>query len=130
VTRNLAGGPADNLEETAMDGPQRYGMVIRLRPERQEEYLRLHAAVWPGVERTLLAANIRNFTIFRHGDLLFGYYEYIGDDHDADQARIAADPETQRWWELTDPCQESVAEPGSGAWWAPMPEVWHLNDPE
>jgi L-rhamnose mutarotase len=111
-----------------MDSPQRYGMMIRLRPERREEYLRLHAAVWPSVERTMLDANMRNFTIFLHGDLLFGYYEYTGDDHAADQARIAADPETQRWWTLTDPCQESLAEPGSGNWWVPMQEIWHLDD--
>jgi L-rhamnose mutarotase len=71
-----------------MDRPQRFGMLIRLRPERREEYLRLHSAVWPAVEKTMLDANMRNFTIFLHGDLLFGYYEYVGDDHDADQARI------------------------------------------
>lgn len=109
-----------------MDRSQRYGMVTRLRPERREEYLRLHAEVWPSVERMLLDANIRNFTIFLHGDLLFGYYEYVGDDHEADQARIAADPESRRWHALTDPCQESL-EPGSAARWAPMREVWHLG---
>ena len=107
---------------------QRYGSIIRLRPEHREEYLRLHRAVWPAVERMLLRANIRNYTIFLHGDLLFGYYEYIGEDHEADLARIAADPQTQRWWSLTDPCQESLAEPGSGHWWAPMRQVWHLNE--
>lgn len=106
---------------------QRYGMLIRLRPDKREEYLRLHAAVWPGVERMLREANIRNFSIFLHDDLLFGYYEYVGEDHDADQARIAADPETQRWWALTDPCQESLSEREGGAWWTPMPEVWHLS---
>lgn len=109
-----------------MDRLQRYGMVTRLRSDRREEYLRLHAAVWPSVERMLLDANIRNFSIFLHGDLLFGYYEYIGEDHDADQARIAADPETQRWLALTDPCQESPTAPGSDVRWEPMQEVWHL----
>ncbi len=111
-----------------MDHPQRYGMVIRLRPERREEYLRLHAAVWPSVERMLSEANIGNFTIFLREDLLFGYYEYTGDDHATDQARIAADPETRRWWALTDPCQESLAAPGSGTHWAPMREIWHLSE--
>ena len=71
--------------------------------------------------------NIRNFSIFLHGDLLFGYYEYIGEDHDADQTRIAADPETRRWWALTDPCQESPTAPGSDVRWEPMQEVWHLT---
>ena len=107
---------------------QRFGSVIRLRPEHREEYLRLHTAVWPEVEQTLLDAGIRNYTIFLHGDLLIAYYEYAGDDHAAAQARIAADPHTQRWWTLTDPCQESLAEKDSGQWWVPMQEVWHLDE--
>lgn len=111
-----------------MEGSQRYGMLTRLRPERREEYLRLHAAVWPSVERMLLDANIRNFTIFLHDDLLFGYYEYTGDDHAADQARMAADPETQRWWALTDPCQESLTAPDSRTRWSPLQEIWHLTE--
>jgi L-rhamnose mutarotase len=46
-----------------MGAPRRFGQVIGLRPER--------------------AANVRNYSIFRHGDLLFGYVEYVGDDLDA-----------------------------------------------
>lgn len=57
---------------------QRHASLIRLRPEHRETYLRLHAQVWPEVERTLRAANIRNYTIFLRDDLLFGYYEYVG----------------------------------------------------
>ncbi|MEU8421686.1 L-rhamnose mutarotase [Micromonospora sp. NPDC048835] len=102
--------------------------MIRLRPEQRETYLRLHAAVWPSVEKTLREANFRNYTIFLHDDLLFGYYEYVGDDYEADSRLIAADPQTQEWWKLTDPCQESIAEPGSGEWWASMQEIWHLTD--
>jgi L-rhamnose mutarotase len=41
---------------------QRVAQTIRLRPERREEYLRLHASVWPGVEAALRAANIRNYS--------------------------------------------------------------------
>jgi L-rhamnose mutarotase len=115
---------------------RRYASVIRLRPEHRQTYLDLYSAVWSGVEQTLREANIRNYTIFLHGDLLFGYYEYIGHDHEADLARIAADPQTQQWWRLTDPCQESLAdpsqealaEPSRGHWWAPMREVWHLTE--
>jgi len=54
---------------------ERYASCIRLRPERREEYLELHAHVWPEVEAMIAAANIRNYTIFLHGDTLFSYYE-------------------------------------------------------
>jgi L-rhamnose mutarotase len=42
-------------------------------------------------------------------------------------AVMAADPETQRWWELTDPCQQPVETAEDGQWWAPMEEVFHLD---
>ena len=110
---------------------RRFGTCIRLRPEKRQEYLQLHRAVWPEVEATLKSANIRNYTIFDFGEYLFGYYEYVGEDHDRDQARIAAEPVTQRWWQLTDPCQERLPGAPAGSQWLPLPEVWHLaEDPD
>jgi L-rhamnose mutarotase len=106
---------------------ERYASVIRLLPDRREQYLELHSAVWPSVEATITACNIRNYTIWLNGDLLFGYYEYVGEDHDADQATMAADPETQRWWRLTDPCQERLPGTPEGQQWTRLPEVWHLD---
>ena len=106
---------------------RRIAQTIRLRPERREEYLRLHAAVWPGVEAALRAANIRNYSIFLHGDTLFAYFEYWGDDLARDMAAIGADPETQRWWRLTDPCQEPWPDRGTGGTWSDLAEVWHLR---
>ena len=106
---------------------QRHGMVIRVRPERRDEYLALHAAVWPEVEDMLTRANYRNFTIFIHDDILFGYFEYVGDDLAADNARIAADPATQRWWTLTDPMQERLPGTPDGEQWATMAEAWHMD---
>jgi L-rhamnose mutarotase len=108
---------------------KRYGSLIRLRPEHREQYLALHASVWPEVERAIEAANIRNYTIFLCEDTLFGYYEYVGTNHAADMAAMATDPGIQRWWRLTDPCQESAEPPGSDRWWSSMEEVWHHTEP-
>jgi L-rhamnose mutarotase len=107
--------------------PERRAQVIRLRPEHREEYLRLHRDVWPEVLATITACNIRNYSIYLHGDLLISYYEYIGEDHEADMARMAADPATQRWWQLTDPCQEQVPGAQPGEWWTVLPEVFHAD---
>lgn len=109
---------------------KRYGMVIRLQPDKVDEYERLHAAVWPGVLARISACNLRNYSIFlqqlddgRH--YLFAYFEYSGSDFAADMARMAADPETQRWWKLTEPCQDPLATRASGEWWTSMREVFH-----
>ena len=85
---------------------RRFGQVIRVRPERIEEYERLHAAPWPGVLAAIRAANIRNYSIYRHGDQLFAYFEYEGEDFAADMAAMAADPVIRQWWTLTDAMQD------------------------
>ena len=109
---------------------QRYGMVIGLRPEKVEEYRRLHAAVWPDVLKMIEECNIRNYSIYLRelGDgkhYLFSYFEYTGEDFDADMAKMAADPTTQRWWAECKPCQQPVADAAPGEWWASMEEVFH-----
>ncbi|MFF0223339.1 L-rhamnose mutarotase [Streptomyces sp. NPDC004629] len=106
---------------------QRYGMVIEVRAEKLEEYRRLHAQPWPGVLETLRAHHIANYSIFEHSGLLFSYFEYHGDDFAADMAAIAADPVTQEWWKLTDPCQRRLATAGDGEWWAQMEQVFLME---
>ena len=50
---------------------QRYGSVIKLKPEKLEEYKALHANPWPEVLRMIHACNIRNYTIWRDIQILF-----------------------------------------------------------
>ena len=108
---------------------KRYGSVLGLKPEEIAEYKRLHADVWPDVLRQIRARNIRNYTIFLREpeNLLFAYYEYAGDDHDADMAAMAADPRTQEWWEVCMPKQVPLESRAEGEWWAPMEEVFHVD---
>jgi L-rhamnose mutarotase len=105
----------------------RFASVIRLRPEKAAEYRALHAGAWDGVLAKLRDLHVRNYSIFFRDGLLFSYLEYDGTDFEADMAVMAADPETQRWWELTDPCQQPVDTAEDGQWWAPMEEVFHLD---
>ena len=106
---------------------KRMGMVIGIKPEQIAEYKRTHAAVWPEVLAKISDCNIRNYTIFLRDGLLFAYYEYTGTDHRADLAAMAADPRTQEWWQLTDPCQQAVPSAAEGEWWAPLEEVFHTD---
>ena len=92
---------------------QRMGMVIGLKPEKIDEYKHLHANCWPEILAGISACNIRNYSIFlkQPENLLFGYWEYHGNDFAADAAKMARDPKTQEWWALTDPCQEPLEPP-------------------
>lgn len=106
---------------------QRIASVIRLKPERREEYLRLHANPWPEVMATLRRVGVRNYSIFLHGDLLFSYLEFSGASWEAAQAEIARDPHTREWWTHTDPCQEPVPDAQPGEWWSAMTPVFLLE---
>ena len=108
---------------------QRMGMVIGLNADKVAEYRELHANVWPGVLKMITACNIRNYSIFlkEPENLLFGYWEYHGEDFEADAARMAADPETQRWWDVCMPCQAPLDTRKDGDWWADMEEVFHVD---
>ena len=112
--------------------PARYGMVIGLKPEKVEEYTKLHAAVWPDVLKMIHECNIRNYSIYltelkENEYYLFSYFEYVGNDFEADMDKMAADPTTQRWWAVCKPCQDPVPLRAEGEWWANMPEVFHFD---
>lgn len=106
---------------------KRYGSVIRVAPGKLEEYISLHAAVWPSVLKMIKECNLQNYSIYYKDGWLFSYYEYVGNDYAADMAKMAADPETQRWWSVTEPCQEPLSTRKEGEWWAEMDEVFHLD---
>jgi L-rhamnose mutarotase len=106
---------------------KRFGSVIGLRREDLEAYKKLHAAVWPGVLKTIRECHIRNYSIYYKDGFLFSYYEYAGSDYAADMAHMAADPETQRWWEACSPCQQPLDSRKDGEWWASMEEVFHVD---
>ena len=80
-------------------------------------------------------SNIRNYSIYPiylrklpNGKYyLFSYLEYVGEDFEVDMARIAADPETQRWWDVCKPCQEPLPDRAEGEWWCSMEEVFHQD---
>jgi L-rhamnose mutarotase len=106
---------------------RRVGQVIRVRPDAIEAYERLHAKVWPGVLEAIHRANIRDYSIFRHGDLLFASFRYDGEDFVGDMATMAADPSVQAWWQLTDAMQEPYPERAPGTWWLDLPELFHTD---
>lgn len=108
---------------------QRIGSVIGLNAEKVAAYKRLHADVWPEVLAMIRQCNIQNYTIFLREpeNLLFAYYEYTGDDHEADMAKMAADPKTQEWWAVCMPCQKPLSTAKEGEWWTEMEDVFHLD---
>lgn len=124
----LAVAAGANKEEKV----QRYASVIGVKPEKLDYYKELHAKPWPSVNGALKTANIRNYSIYltQFDDdrwYLFGYFEYTGDNFEADMKKLGEDSEVKRWWKETDPCQIGLENRGDGDWWKTMAEVYHLD---
>jgi L-rhamnose mutarotase len=106
---------------------KRFGQVIGVKLDGLEEYKKYHADVWPEILDMIRECNIQNYSIFFKDGLLFAYLEYVGDDFDADMAKMAADPKTQEWWDIMKPMQEPLETRAEGEWWANMEEVFHMD---
>ena len=106
---------------------KRVAQVIRVRPEKLGVYRQLHLNPWKAVSEKIAQCNIRNYSIYLHGDVLFSYLEYVGEDYEADMRKMAEHEETRLWWSLTDPCQQPVEGAPEGEWWHEIEEVFHQD---
>ncbi|WP_460639247.1 L-rhamnose mutarotase [Larkinella harenae] len=128
----LATCQTDPLGKNSAQPLQRFGAVTGLHPEKVAYYKQLHADTWPGVLKKINECNIRNYSIYLHEiagkPYLFSYYEYVGNNHQEDMKRIAADSVTLRWWRETAPCQVPLPEAAvQQKIWAEMEEVFHTD---
>jgi len=106
---------------------RRMGQMIRIRPEKEARYKELHAAAWPGVLSMIKECNIQNFSIFMRDGFLFSFFEYVGENYEADMKKMADDPLTQEWWSECKPCQQPVETAKENEWWVDMEEVFRLD---
>jgi L-rhamnose mutarotase len=74
---------------------ERVCFEVRVRADRLDEYRERHRAVWPEMLAALREAGIRNYTIFRDRNEVFGYFE--SDDADAAAAYMEAQEVNARW---------------------------------
>lgn len=106
---------------------KRIGMVIKIKPEKIEEYKALHSDSHQGVRHLLQKYNMRNFSIYmkqlEDGNYYeFAYYEYTGTDYDGDMAKLAKEPENIEWLSKCDAMQIPLFDEKS---WLIMDEIFY-----
>ncbi|KAG8899902.1 hypothetical protein FRC01_010333 [Tulasnella sp. 417] len=127
---------------------KRFCQVIELRKQYKEEYLKYVMSVEAESDRRqhapgLKKAHIEDYSISflpvpvypstdpEIAGLLIASFKYSGNDLEGDMKDLAADPETQRWWKLTDPMQKSLVKGATGSadgeWWLNIDEVFRLD---
>jgi L-rhamnose mutarotase len=111
---------------------KRYASITGLKPDKVQEYKTLHAHAWPAVLKKIKECNISNYSIYiKEIDgkpYLFSYFEYTGNDFNADMKKMAADSITQKWWQKTDPTQSPLPDAAAkGKIWSDIEEIFHTN---
>ncbi len=104
---------------------QRVAFILKVRPERLEEYKRRHSEVWPEMLQALRETGWHNYSLFLRPDgLLFGYLETP--DFERARAGMAQREVNDRWQRDMAPFFESLEGHADEAM-APLEEVFHLD---
>ena len=102
---------------------ERVCFLLRVRPERLDEYKERHRAVWPEMLDALRAAGWGNYSLFLGDDgLLVGYVET--EDFEAAQRAMAATEVNDRW-QARDGRSSSASARPTGL--VRLEEVFHLD---
>lgn len=102
----------------------RHAWVLEVRPGYEEEYEKRHDEIWPEMVEALEEAGIRNYSIFRHGLTLFGYFET--DDLRRTQEYLANDRTNRRWSEWMDQIMKTEIDPSTDFPYL-LPLQWHMD---
>lgn len=102
----------------------RYAWIAEVRPGYEEEYKRRHDEIWPEMVTMLKEGGIRNYSIFRYGLTLFGYFET--DDIERTQEYLAKSEINQRWGEWMAPLMKMEIDPNTNFPYL-LPMQWHLE---
>jgi L-rhamnose mutarotase len=110
-----------------MTTARRYCFLLRVAPDRVQEYKRRHEAVWPEMLRALEATGWRNYSLFLHSDgLLVGYVECA--DLRASLDAMAATEVNARWQAEMAPFFTGLDGRGPDEGLVLLEEVFHLED--
>jgi L-rhamnose mutarotase len=116
--------PAFSTQESLMN---RVGFMLKVKPDRLEEYKRQHKQVWPAMLQALRDTGWHNYSLFVRDDgLLFGYFE-TPDSLAAAQARMAATEVNTRWQEFMAPFFESPNNARPDDMFLELTEIFHLD---
>ena len=103
---------------------RRYAWVAEVRPGYEEEYRRRHDEIWPEMVAALREAGVRNYSIFRHGLTLLGYFET--DDLEQTQRYLANSEVNRRWSESMVPVMKMEIDPNTDFPYL-LPLQWHMD---
>lgn len=102
----------------------RYAWVLEVRPGCEDEYKLRHDNIWPELVAEMKRAGQRNYSIFRHGLTLIGYFEC--DDINRVYEVMKDSAVFKKWGESMAPLMKAEINPLTGYPYL-LPKVWELD---
>lgn len=99
----------------------RVAYVMKLKPDCEEIYQKMHDEIWPELVEQMRQRGTKNYSIYRHGLLLFAYQEIA----DGNSPPSTPTPITRQWWKIMEPYME-YNDDGT-PWRELLPEMFHLD---
>lgn len=105
---------------------KRVCFLLRVKPDRLQEYRERHATVWPEMLEALRETGWRNYSLFLSPDgLLVGYLETV--DFQAALSGMASKEVNHRWQTQMAEFFEGGENVAADEQMLPLEEVFHLN---
>lgn len=84
----------------------RKGFVMKVYPDKHEEYEQRHNEIWPEMIEELQKHGVLNYSIFLHKETsqLFGYLEIESEEIWGEMEKTEVN---QRWWSFMEPVMET-----------------------
>jgi L-rhamnose mutarotase len=106
---------------------RRVGFLLKVRPDKIEEYKARHKTVWPEMLDALRRTGWHNYSLFMRDDgLLFGYLE-TPESFQAALAGMSKEEINAQWQEFMAPFFENLVGAHADQSMVELEEVFHLD---
>jgi L-rhamnose mutarotase len=106
---------------------KRVGFLLKVRPDKLQDYKAHHAAVWPEMLNALRRAGWLNYSIFTREDgLLFGYFE-TPESFKAALDGMSKEEINAKWQEFMAPYFENLSGAHADESMLELEEIFHLD---
>lgn len=102
-----------------------HAWILEIRPGYEDEYKKRHDEIWPDVVAETRAAGVCNYSIFRHGLTLFGYFET--DDLERAIQLMSEGEANRRWDEHMAPIMKVEIDEATNFPFL-LPLIWRMED--
>jgi L-rhamnose mutarotase len=106
---------------------KRVGFLLKVKPDRLEEYREHHKKVWPEMLDALRRTGWHNYSIFSREDgLLFGYFE-TPENFQAALAGMGKEEINAKWQDFMAPYFENLSGAHADESMLELEEIFHLD---